>query len=343
MQRAASELRKREKVRLQVEASLVAVEKAAAAESSAAEPERSVLPAAPKCTPQAGEKRKPGRRSSQEVAQGLKTFISEKQLLLREYEAVSSAKQAAAEQEQRAVEQEQRAVEREQRARDVMEALQSERLAQRRVRLKLQGRFFHRKMGVARVQSFVEPPIALELPSGCRLLENAVAQWEIQGALPQLDQIFRSDRRVRPITAGQSDSRRAQVELPESELGIFTSFKRALEDAGEMHGRSLSEFNAIRSQPQCAKQHRHWDYDPTLVRYCNGQIRRRKPCSAILGLEMGARLYIFDTELAHDVTVLIAPGAILLFDGDVAHAGACYASPNIRVHGYFDKFCNSTR
>ena len=63
---------------------------------------------------------------------------------------------------------------------------------------------------------------------------------------------------------------------------------------------------------------------------------RRKPCSAILALQPGSRLYVYDTLLKHDVTVLIPPGAILVFDGDVAHAGASYATPNTRVHVYLD-------
>ena len=97
----------------------------------------------------------------------------------------------------------------------------------------------------------------------------------------------------------------------------------------------MSEFNIINSQPTCTKQDRHWDYDPDKVRYRTtcGPI---KPCSAILGLQPGARLYVYDTDLEHEVTVLIPPGAILLFDGDVAHRGASYASMNTRVHLYLD-------
>ena len=61
-----------------------------------------------------------------------------------------------------------------------------------------------------------------------------------------------------------------------------------------------------------------------------------KPCSAILGLQPGARLYVYDPALCCDVTVLVPVGHILLFDGDVAHAGACYATTNTRVHVYLD-------
>ena len=34
--------------------------------------------------------------------------------------------------------------------------------------------------------------------------------------------------------------------------------------------------------------------------------------------------------------MLVPPGAILVFDGDVAHRGASYAALNTRVHMYLD-------
>ena len=119
--------------------------------------------------------------------------------------------------------------------------------------------------------------------------------------------------------------------MDEHEAEIFGDFKEVLQEAGFSKDYSLSEFNVIHSLPGCVAQKMHWDYDPTVVRY-----KRRKPCSAILALSAGARLYVRDTHLGMDVTVLIPPGAIMIFDGDVAHAGASYAGPNTRVHLYLD-------
>jgi ectoine hydroxylase-related dioxygenase (phytanoyl-CoA dioxygenase family) len=36
------------------------------------------------------------------------------------------------------------------------------------------------------------------------------------------------------------------------------------------------------------------------------------------------------------VPTLLNPGDLLVFDGDVSHAGASYALPNTRVHVYLD-------
>jgi hypothetical protein len=255
---------------------------------------------------------------------------------LQEAEAAAEAKKAEAEAALAA------AAEERQRAEQAAAELQAAELARRPVRIKLQGRFFGSVRGGRAAAPPPEPPLAEQLPDGCRLLEGAMFEWEAADAKAQLDELFArkpKDPRVIPITAGQHDLKRLQCKLglvDADEFPVLKSFVKALADAGETAGRRLHEFNAIRSMPACQKQDRHWDYDPVRVRYDGGRHRRVKPCSAILGLEPGARLYVYDPALKRDVTVLIPVGAILLFEGDVAHAGACYATPNTRVHVYLD-------
>ena len=61
-----------------------------------------------------------------------------------------------------------------------------------------------------------------------------------------------------------------------------------------------------------------------------------KPASAILALQAGTRLYVYDEIARTDVPVALGPGDMLVFDGDVAHHGAWYATRNTRVHVYLD-------
>ena len=249
-------------------------------------------------------------------------------------ERATTAAAAAAAKEEQAVKAQAAAAKQEAAAKEAAAALEAARLAQRHVRLKLKGRFYTASRSRA-VAVSPEPPLALQLPAGCRLLEGAIPEWEAAAAVAELDELFdgpQRDARVRAITAGQKDLKRMQLKMQEGEVSIFSSFKRALVEADEARGRILGEYNTIRSLPSCAKQDLHWDYDPDVVRY----MRTRKPCSAILGLQQGARLYVYDTALRHEVTVLVPPGAILLFDGDVAHRGASYAGVNTRVHLYLD-------
>ena len=223
--------------------------------------------------------------------------------------------------------------EQEARSRTAEADLKAAQLAQRHVRLKLKGRF-HYAAQSRRAAVSTEPPLAKELPPGCRLYEGTIAEWEAAEALAQLEELIHGDTpdpRVSSITSGQKDKKRKQLKMEEGELGLFKSFKDALGEAGEAAGRELCEYNVISSLPTCTKQDIHWDYDPDRVRYA-----RRKPASAILALQHGSRLYVYDSALKMEVTVLVPPGATLVFDGDVAHRGASYAGLNTRVHMYLD-------
>ena len=98
----------------------------------------------------------------------------------------------------------------------------------------------------------------------------------------------------------------------------------------------LSEFNVIHSVLACKAQVSHWDFDPDHVKYDGTRLLQRKPRSAMLSLQPGTRLFVYGPVLGHDVTAVVPPCAILLFDGDVAHAGASYAGGNTKVHLYLD-------
>ena len=52
-------------------------------------------------------------------------------------------------------------------------------------------------------------------------------------------------------------------------------------------------------------------------------------------LEHGVRLLVWDRVRMRHVVVLYA-GDVLVFDGDVEHAGAHFHMPNTRVHVYLD-------
>ncbi|MDC0525698.1 hypothetical protein OAO87_01770 [bacterium] len=85
-----------------------------------------------------------------------------------------------------------------------------------------------------------------------------------------------------------------------------------MDTAGELRGRRARVFNAIHSREGCREQRWHTDHDPVpLARM------RRKPRSAIMALEAGAKLLIAVKGVVHEVRLEM--GDILVFDGD----GAC--------------------
>ena len=109
--------------------------------------------------------------------------------------------------------------------------------------------------------------------------------------------------------------------------------RAALQLARELEGREVGAFNLLGSKAGCRQQHRHWDWDPASVDALNDRL----PRGVVLACEDGARLVVFND--VHDVEgqyVELNAGDVLLFDGDVLHAGAQYEKDNLRLHVYLD-------
>lgn len=81
----------------------------------------------------------------------------------------------------------------------------------------------------------------------------------------------------------------------------------------------------LHSNPECKQQQWHYDYDPTEVRAASV-----KPLGVLVALQDGTR---FETR---GKTHRLSRGDVLLFRGDLLHAGAAYESENTRVHTYLD-------
>ena len=86
---------------------------------------------------------------------------------------------------------------------------------------------------------------------------------------------------------------------------------------------------AIHSLPGCREQLLHFDYNPEL---CRGT--ERKPAGAILALQEDTHLLVHCE--GETVSIVLGPGDIIVFEGDVLHAGSAYTHENTRVHVYLD-------
>ena len=121
---------------------------------------------------------------------------------------------------------------------------------------------------------------------------------------------------------------RRQASLPASGA-VVQQLRRALQKRGELRGRQLRDAAAIHSAAGCRQQPLHYDYNPKQLRGSE-----RKPAGVLLALEHGARMRVMGE---HGVRMIcLEPGDVLVFDGDVVHAGAAYRAPNTRVHVYLD-------
>ena len=204
----------------------------------------------------------------------------------------------------------------------------------KRLRLKLRGAF----SDVAPCKSIHESiSVATELPAGCRLIEGVIPDWALLAEQAKLEQLLADNQKeVKPIKAGQPDSKRLQLRRAAGSLEIYQKWMQpALLGAGELSGRDpIEEVNIIQSLPGCRAQKLHWDYDPAHV--TARPPGSRKPASAFLALEPGTRLHVYDAVRKAHTQVVVPPGCMLIFEGDVAHAGMWYVSKNLRVHVYLD-------
>ncbi len=102
-----------------------------------------------------------------------------------------------------------------------------------------------------------------------------------------------------------------------------------------------SEWRIIRALPGCREQQAHCAYDPkTLVNEPNDRI----PFGALLAVEPKTKLTVWKGcfgAIPNDVKpeeVALDPGDMLIYRGDLVHAGSAYEEENIRLLCYFDIF-----
>lgn len=131
------------------------------------------------------------------------------------------------------------------------------------------------------------------------------------------------------------DSKRIQNCL-ESTDPLVARIVTALRDERILDGRVVGDVVALHSFAGCERQRFHTDYDPNRVRSS-----LVKPFGVIVALENSTRFLLIGSEIA------LNRGDVLIFDGDVVHAGADYEIPNTRVHLYVDyeglhRFQNTT-
>lgn len=153
----------------------------------------------------------------------------------------------------------------------------------------------------------------------------------LPNAVPDLtDTDLITMRRIAQAKGGRifnPDALRVQAPLPRN-APIVRKMRRALK--GVLYGRVASGSVVLHSSPGCRQQQWHTDYDPALLRRC-----RRKPLGAVLALQDGTA-FMVRADDGRQRRLQLSRGDVLVFDGDLVHAGAAYAKHNTRVHMYVD-------
>ena len=153
------------------------------------------------------------------------------------------------------------------------------------------------------------------------------------------------------------DSLRHQLPLA-SEDPLILLLMAALATAGHLSSREAGRSVSLYSEPGCEQQPWHADYDPICKarrkrkhesaedQQCreeqqqakHANIRSMRDCQKPLGVfwavEEGCRLMVVGPQ-GESVEVHLQQGEVLLFHGDLVHAGAAYPErDNMRVHLY---------
>ena len=139
----------------------------------------------------------------------------------------------------------------------------------------------------------------------------------------ELSDIIRFAKRGECIA--NPDRKRRQNKLPLDNI-VVQRFLSALHQVGELEGRWCNDVATLHSEAGCKEQRAHSDFAPQCVR----ELKGRKPATAMCALEAGSKVKIEGREV--DLPV----NSILVFEGDVIHAGSAYVHENTRLHAYLE-------
>ena len=122
------------------------------------------------------------------------------------------------------------------------------------------------------------------------------------------------------------DTKRMQAKMDPDNF-LVKRLVAGLKERGELEGRLPGTAVLLQSLPGCRQQQWHRDYDITRLR----KMHAKKPCGAILALQDNTKFDSFKHGQYH-----LDAGDVLVFDGNVVHAGSSYKELNVRVHIYLN-------
>eukprot|EP00940_MAST-03C_sp_MAST-3C-sp2_P000850 g850.t1 len=134
---------------------------------------------------------------------------------------------------------------------------------------------------------------------------------------------------------GEYDGLRSQASIRKS-----SAMFRTLSDIVDKYNPNLTleDVVALKSAANCSEQKRHADYDEKAIRDVPDN---EVPLGMIVAIMNETKLKIWpnshrDWKPHVSTYVTLNAGDILLFRGDLIHAGCRYKNENVRIHGYLD-------
>jgi len=161
------------------------------------------------------------------------------------------------------------------------------------------------------------------------------------------------------VSIHSGDGRRSQLFLDESPgVRVAQDVSRRFKAfaASKLPNHVPNSPVLIRSEPGCAVQPPHCDADLTaasVASACTTSATRFAPCAMLVAIQEGSyfdawpntpelmrtsalRLCAAPAESVPHVLVFLQPGDVILFRGDLVHAGSAYTKANTRFHMFLD-------
>ena len=126
--------------------------------------------------------------------------------------------------------------------------------------------------------------------------------------------------------------------MHKDKVPTLTDLEDVLEETGQVgleSGRTFGDATALIREGGCQNQTVHTDWNFKQVK----ALKTTKPRSAWVVLEKGAKLTLGLLPSTMTLELMarhLNVGDIVLFDGDVPHAGSAYLKRNIGMHVYLD-------
>jgi len=153
----------------------------------------------------------------------------------------------------------------------------------------------------------------------------------------------RADKRAKMIFnhngSNRNDSRRKQATVPRSAQtrGIYKNIRAFLEE--QYPNLDVTNMVILKSLPGCQEQAAHCDYEPTedMLQASDSE----KPCGCLVTLTEGTHICVWPGAinyggLTKKRKIDLHPGDVLVFRGDLVHAGGAYTEENYRIHTFLD-------
>jgi len=99
-----------------------------------------------------------------------------------------------------------------------------------------------------------------------------------------------------------------------------------LESKGLLKNRKIGTTAILHSKAGCTRQQWHTDYDPDM---CKDVMT--KPMGVLFALQNNTYFNVRKQK-----KIELKKGQVLIFDGDLVHAGSAYDKDNTRIHFYLD-------